>query len=280
MSKEIIKYGYDGLISSIGTLLEEARKSVYAQVNQILVKTYWEIGKKIVEYEQKGKEKADYGSELLERLSRDLKLIYGRGFSKSNVYLMRLFYLSYQKFQTVSGKLSWSHYAEILGVSDELARKFYEKQCIKEGWSVRELKRQINSALFERLALSRDKKGVLDLSKKGHTIENPAMVIGSYDITIKGWNKNQTAKDGSPIYPLAIAGRKLIEVTDENGEIRVGDLLTSSSKRGKVMKCDDYEKCRGAIIGKAMDEARNGKVLALIITHKTFQNQVLSQFQY
>ena len=177
MSKEITQYGYGRLISSIGSLLEEARSSVYTAINQILVKTYWEIGRKIVEYEQKGKEKADYGSELLERLSSDLKLRYGKGFSKSNVYLMRVFYLNYQKFQTVSGKLGWSHYSEILGVSDELARKFYEKQCIRENWSVRELKRQIDSALFERLALSRDKKGVLELSKKGHIIDKPADAV-------------------------------------------------------------------------------------------------------
>lgn len=177
IKKEIAERSYNGLIFSIGILLEEARKSVYAQVNQILVKTYWEIGKRIVEYEQKGKEKADYGSELLKRLSSDLKLRYGKGFSRSNVYLMRVFYLNYQKFQTVSGKLGWSHYSEILGVSDELARSFYEKQCVKENWSVRELKRQINSMLFERIALSRDKKGVLELSQKGHVIEKPNDVV-------------------------------------------------------------------------------------------------------
>ena len=172
IKKEIVKKeDYNALISSIGSLLEEARKRVYAQVNQILVKTYREIGKRIVEYEQKGKEKAEYGSKLLGNLSKDLKLRYGKGFSKSNVYLMRLFYQNYPKFQTVSGKLSWSHYAEILGVSDELARSFYEKQCVKEMWSVRELKRQINSMLFERIALSKDKKGVLQLAQKGHIIE-------------------------------------------------------------------------------------------------------------
>ncbi|TAN11262.1 MAG: DUF1016 domain-containing protein [Chitinophagaceae bacterium] len=117
-----------------------------------------------------GKEKAEYGSSLLTNLSKDLKTKYGRGFSKSNIYLCRLFYSKYPKFQTVSGKLSWSHYAELLTISDDLARSFYEKQSIKENWSFREMKRQIDSALFQRLALSKDKKGVLALAEKGHEL--------------------------------------------------------------------------------------------------------------
>ena len=177
MSKEITQYGYGRLISSIGALLEEARKHVYTEVNQILVKTYWQIGKRIINYEQKGKEKAEYGSKLLDNLSKDLKLRYGKGFSKSNIIYMRLFYIKYPKSETLSHQLSWSHYFELLKVEDDLERSFYEKQCIKENWSVRELKRQKNSALFERLALSRDKKGVLELSKKGHTIDKPADAV-------------------------------------------------------------------------------------------------------
>lgn len=97
---------YTKLIDSIGTLLDSARKQVARAINNILVQAYWEIGKIIVEYEQKGGEKAEYGSELLSRLSKDLSLKYGKGFSKSNVYVMRLLYLKYQKFQTLSGKLS------------------------------------------------------------------------------------------------------------------------------------------------------------------------------
>ena len=101
---------YNKLISSIRHLLEEGRKQVVRTINTILVETYWKIGKRIVEYEQKGGEKADYGTKLLTRLSKDLRLKYGKGFSKSNVYLMRLLYIKYPKFQTLSGKLSWSHY--------------------------------------------------------------------------------------------------------------------------------------------------------------------------
>lgn len=158
--------GYDQLISSISELLESARKETARIINTILVETYWKIGRKIVEYEQKGGERAEYGSTLLVKLSKDLRLKYGKGFSRSNVYLMRLLYIKYPKFQTLSGKLSWSHYVELLNIGDDLARSFYEKQCIKENWSVRELRRQINSMLFERIALSKDKKGILELAKK------------------------------------------------------------------------------------------------------------------
>ena len=136
---------YDKLIDSIGYLLEKSRKQVRRSINNILIKTYWNIGKRIVDYEQGGGEKAVYGTNLLTKLSMDLRLRYGKGFSKSNVYLMRLIYIKYPKFQTVSGKLSWSHYVELLSISDDIARNFYEKQCIKENWSVRELRRQINS---------------------------------------------------------------------------------------------------------------------------------------
>ncbi|MBU4501697.1 MAG: DUF1016 family protein [Nanoarchaeota archaeon] len=168
---------YSILIDSIGVLLEQGRKQAYQAVNQILVKTYWDIGKRIVEYEQEGREKADYGSALLKNLSKDLKLRYGKGFSKSNIYLMRQFYLKYPKFQTLSGKLRWSHYAELLSIEDDLERPFYEKQSLNESWSVRELKRQINSALFHRIALSKDRRGVLELSKKGNIIKREQDII-------------------------------------------------------------------------------------------------------
>lgn len=107
--------------------MQKARENAFRAINIELVKANWEIGRHIVEFEQQGKEKADYGSSLLTILSKDLKTRFGKGFSKSNIYLCRQFYIKYQKFQTVSGKLSWSHYSELVTVSDDLARKFYEK---------------------------------------------------------------------------------------------------------------------------------------------------------
>ncbi|MDP1695039.1 MAG: PDDEXK nuclease domain-containing protein [Candidatus Woesearchaeota archaeon] len=171
------KQPYIHLISAIGHILEEGRRKALQFVNRILVKTYWEIGKQIVEFEQQGGEKAEYGSRLLERLTQDLKTKYGRGFNIRNLYLMRQFYLSYKNLQTLSAELSWSHYIELIGIEDDLARRFYEKQCVHEGWSVRELKRQINTALFHRIALSKDKKGVLNLAQKGQLVETTKDIL-------------------------------------------------------------------------------------------------------
>lgn len=155
------KKEYSSLIDSIGSLLEQGRKQAYRAVNTILVKTYWEIGKRIVEYELLSGEDAGYGSRLFERITSDLRLKYGKGFSRSNIVYMRLLYKKYQKSETPSHQLSWSHYFELLKIEDDLERSFYEKQCIHEKWSNRELKRQKNSALFKRLALSKDKKGII-----------------------------------------------------------------------------------------------------------------------
>jgi predicted nuclease of restriction endonuclease-like (RecB) superfamily len=130
-----------------------------------------------VEFEQKGNERAEYGSKLLTQLSRDLKTAYGKGFSRRNVLDMRRFYVSYPKWQMVSAKLGWSHYTELLAISDDLARSFYEQQCIRDRWSVRELKRQKDSALFERVAMSKDRAEILALAQKGQIIESAQDVV-------------------------------------------------------------------------------------------------------
>jgi predicted nuclease of restriction endonuclease-like (RecB) superfamily len=174
---EVAKSDYTFLVQQIGSILNEGRKQAVKQVNNILVETYWNIGKYIVEYEQKGEDKAEYGSELLTSLAKDLKNKFGKGFSKSNIYFMRLFYIKYPIFQTLSGKLSWSHYTELLSISDDLARSFYEKQASIENWSIRELKRQKESVLFERLALNRDKKEILELSKEGQVVSTAKDII-------------------------------------------------------------------------------------------------------
>ena len=168
---------YIDLIDRIGFTILRARENAIRAINLELVIANWEIGKNIVEFEQGGKEKAEYGSALLTNLSKDLKSKYGKGFSKSNIYLFRLFYIKYPIFQTLSGKLSWSHYAELLSISDDLERNFYEKQSEKDNWSFRELKRQINSALFQRIALSKDKAGVLELARDGHEVLIPNDII-------------------------------------------------------------------------------------------------------
>lgn len=168
---------YNLLLKDIGSILSEGRKQAFRVINNVLVETYWNVGRRIVEHEQQGDEKAEYGTRLLKDLSRDLKAEYGKGFSRTNLQLMRLLYIKYPICQTVSGILSWSHYSELLSISDDLSRSFYEKQCVIEKWSVRELKRQRSTGLFERLALSKDKQGVLKLSKQGQLIEQARDII-------------------------------------------------------------------------------------------------------
>ncbi|MGA7935988.1 MAG: PDDEXK nuclease domain-containing protein [Kovacikia sp.] len=168
---------YQGLIELISDCLTQGRVQAAKQVNTVLLQTYWQIGRYIVEFEQGGQERAEYGSRLLNQLSKDLKIAYGKGFSRSSLQYMRLLYLAYPNCQTLSGKLSWSHYIELLAVSDELARSFYEQQCIQENWSVRELKRQKDTALFERVALSKDRAEILALAKQGQRIESVQDVV-------------------------------------------------------------------------------------------------------
>ena len=172
-----IKPPYEKLLAVIGLTIEQARQNALKAINTELVKANWEIGRHIVEFEQQGQQRAEYGSDLLARLSKDLKLRYGKGFGRRNILDMRRFYLAYQKWQTVSAKLSWSHYISLISITDDMSRKFYEKQAINDNLSVRELNRQINSSLFERLALSKDKKGVLELSEKGNIISHPGEAI-------------------------------------------------------------------------------------------------------
>ncbi|MDP3048753.1 MAG: PDDEXK nuclease domain-containing protein [Thermodesulfovibrionales bacterium] len=220
---------YTTLIKRLAEIIHSARATAVRQINKAQVLAYYEIGREIVEFEQKGKARAGYGEELIKRLSKDMTKKFGKGFSEMNLRNMRRFYLEFpmqiqqtvsvkslenNKFQAVSGKssipqtvsdeaekiqksetvsrkssiqqtvsaefepmLSWSHYCELLSVENPLARSFYEKEAVNNNWSFRELKRQINSQLFERLALSKDSSAVMRLAKKGHSIETPEDAI-------------------------------------------------------------------------------------------------------
>lgn len=168
------------VVHEIGDLLAAARSNVARQVNNELLSTYWNIGRIIAEYEQTVPERADYGKQTLKELSKALTKEFGKGFSRANLYNMRQFYLSYEKVQSVTGKLTWTHYCELLTISDQERRSFYEKEAVNANWSVRELKRQIDSSLFERLLLSRgdtNKEQVLALAEKGIEIAEPSDLI-------------------------------------------------------------------------------------------------------
>jgi predicted nuclease of restriction endonuclease-like (RecB) superfamily len=176
-NNDILHNNYDNLKNEIGLLLQKGREQAGRAVNTILLQTYWNIGRHIVEFEQKGETKAEYGSELIDRLSKDLTLEFGKGFSRSNLIYIRKFYLCFPKSETLSHQLSWSHYFEIIKSENGLEISFYLKQCEIENWSVRELRRQMKSMLFHRLALSKDKKGILEIANKGVEVLNPLDII-------------------------------------------------------------------------------------------------------
>jgi len=164
------------LYDKIKLILANSRKKITKVINDELLLTYWQIGKEIVIFEQNGAVRAEYGKSLILKVSKKLSKEFGKGFSRSNLQNMRLFYLNFKNYQTLSGKLNWSQYCELVAISDKDKQAFYEKECINSNWSVRELKRQIDSSLFERLLLSSEKvnkKEVLKLSKEGNEISKP-----------------------------------------------------------------------------------------------------------
>ena len=209
MSKEIQN---KALFQQVAVLLQNARQQVLRTINSTMVYTYFEIGRMIVEEEQNGKDRAEYGKQILKGLSQQFTKEFGKGFSLRNLEQIRKFYQIYsisstvstileiQKTQTLSAesndnisqtvstelnsqnffsifKLTWSHYTFLMRIDDEKERRFYEIESEKYNWSVRELKRQYDSALYTRLSLSRDKEGILKLSEQGQIIEKPKDII-------------------------------------------------------------------------------------------------------
>ncbi|MCD4767055.1 MAG: PDDEXK nuclease domain-containing protein [Desulfobacterales bacterium] len=181
------------LYDQIRRVLLDSQRNVSHAVNTAMVHAYFEVGRLIVEDEQHGEARAEYGKETLTHLSKRLTSEFGRGFSRQNLQNMKQFYLCFQNCHTLSGKLSWSHYILLMRLDDEQARKFYLREVEIENWSVRELDRQINSLLFERLALSRDKKQVKDLAELGQILESPIdMVKDPYVLEFLGLHEQAT----------------------------------------------------------------------------------------
>jgi predicted nuclease of restriction endonuclease-like (RecB) superfamily len=168
------------LIQNIKSIVLQSRKRLISSVNHELITTYWNIGKEIVENEQQNKVDQQSSRQIILLLSKQLSRELGKGFSRSNLFNMRKFYNSYPDVQTLSGQLSWSHICELLTIEDEHKRSFYQKESVNSSWSIRELKRQIDSSLYERLLLSSGKKNkekILELSKKGQVLEKPEDMV-------------------------------------------------------------------------------------------------------
>lgn len=176
----------DNLYHDIKLLLENARKKVLSTVNSTMTLTYFLIGKKIVEEEQNGALRAEYGKELIKNLATKLTKEFGKGFTVRNLELIRKFYMTYSEDEKTKSlisfsenpfKLSWTHYIRLVRIQNVEERSFYEIEAEKENWTVREMDRQISSCLYERLVLSRDKEEVKALSIKGQIIEKPKDII-------------------------------------------------------------------------------------------------------
>ena len=161
----------NNIFNDIKKLVIKSRNSVYQTVNTEMLKLYWNIGKAIMEIQQ-GDERAIYGDAVLEKLSEKLTNEFGKGFSKRNLERMRKFYIYFPIATTLSSQLSWSHYLEIIKIEEEPKRNFYIKETINSRWSVRELQRQKDTLLYERLLLSANKEKELELSEKGQLLKN------------------------------------------------------------------------------------------------------------
>ncbi|MBI4404785.1 MAG: DUF1016 domain-containing protein [Deltaproteobacteria bacterium] len=161
----------------IREILKHSRNHALQTINATMVRAYWEMGREIVEEEQRGANRAGYGEQLIRELSKRLSREFGQGFKERNLRNIRLFYQAYPKWQAVPAKLTWTHYLILSRVESHEARAFYEKECVEASWSTRELERQISSLLYDRLALSKDKEGLMALSQKENGVFQPSDVI-------------------------------------------------------------------------------------------------------
>lgn len=161
------------LFDRVSSIIEEAKHKIAYSIDNTMVQSYWRIGKEIIEEEQSGQLRAEYGKSVIDNLARSLTKKYGKGFSTRNLWMIRQFYSTYPNLNALRAELSWTHYRLIMLIDDPMKRSFYEIECANNNWSTRELDRQMNSLLFERLALSKDREGVLSLAKKGQQLATP-----------------------------------------------------------------------------------------------------------
>lgn len=166
------------LASGIEKIILDARKQSADLLSSVIVKTYWAVGQYIVNFEQNGNAKSKYGTTLLTKLAKTLTAKLGRGFSRPNLNNMRKFYLLYPNLSDMSSKLTWSHICELIKIDGAFERKFYEKECVAGNWNVRALARQMDSALYLRIASSKDKQGILKLANNGMEIQTPLCGFG------------------------------------------------------------------------------------------------------
>lgn len=229
---------YNQLIESIRNIILNARKNIAQNINHELIAAYWRIGKEIVESETNNNIDSQSSRQLILSLSKRLTTEVGKGFSRANLFNMRKFYIEYPDVQTLSGHLNWSHFCELLIINDKLKRDFYEKESVNSSWSVRELKRQINSSLYERLLLSDgnvNKNTVLKLGKQGHELVKPEDVVKNpYVFEFLGIPENK------PILEKDLEIRLIRHIEDFLLELGRGFMFVGSQQRVTINNTHHY----------------------------------------
>ena len=226
------------MIQEITSLVNEVKFNLSSEINKSIIYVYWNIGRIIVKHENENNNRLEYGKEVLKGLSTELTKYLGKGYSVSNLKYMRTFFKAYPNYNELNEKLSWSHYCELMIIKDKAKRNFYEKECINSNWSVRELQRQLDTSLFERLLLSdgkNNKKKVLELSKEGQILNKPSDIIKEpYVFEFLG------IKEPKPLLEKDLEYKLIRHIEDFLLELGKGFMFVGSQQRITLNNTDYY----------------------------------------
>ena len=222
----------------ISAMVNEAKSNLANEINKSITYVYWNIGRIIVKHENEDNNRLEYGKEVLKELSKELTKLLGKGYSLTNLTYMRWFYNVYPDYNMINESLSWSHYVELITIKDDAKRNFYEKECISSNWSVRELQRQLDTSLFERLLLSdgkNNKEKVLELSRKGQTVNKPSDIIKQpYVFEFLG------IKEQKPLLEKDLEYKLIRHIEDFLLELGKGFMFVGSQQRITLNNTDYY----------------------------------------
>ena len=228
----------NSLVLEISTIVNEVKTNLSKEINKSIIYVYWNIGKIIVKHENENNNRLEYGKEVLKELSKELTKLLGKGYSLTNLTYMRWFYNVYPDYNMINDSLSWSHYVELITIKDDTKRNFYEKECINSNWSVRELQRQLDTSLFERLLLSdgkNNKKKVLKQKKKGQIVNKPSDIIKQpYVFEFLG------IKEPKPLLEKDLEYKLIRHIEDFLLELGKGFMFVGSQQRITLNNTDYY----------------------------------------
>ena len=226
------------MIQEITNLVNEVKTNLTKEINKSITYVYWNIGRIIVSNENENNNRLEYGKEVLKGLSDELTKYLGKGYSVTNLKYMRTFYKVYPNYDEISEKLSWTHYCELMIIKDNDKRHFYEKECINSNWSVKELQRQLDTSLFERLLLSdgkANKEKVLELSKKGQILSKPSDIVKQpYVFEFLG------VKEPKPLLEKDLEYKLIRHIEDFLLELGKGFMFVGSQQRITLNNVDYY----------------------------------------